>query len=81
MTALASAKGSLSGGVSLGVMVTSLSQRYAAFVAYNDMIQRLGANHVEGVLEGGGQRAIGLAGFGISRRMVMHQYHGCCVVL
>lgn len=44
------------------------------------MIQRLGANHVEGVLERCGQGAISLAGFGISRGVVMHQNYGRGVV-
>ena len=44
------------------------------------MIQRLGANHVEGVLKRCGQGAISLAGFGISRGVVMHQNYGRGVV-
>lgn len=35
----------------LELKVTSFSQRYAAFMTYNDVIQRLGANHAEGALE------------------------------
>ena len=44
------------------------------------MIQYSGADHVEGVLEGGGQRAIGLAGFRITGGMIVNQDHGSCIV-
>ena len=56
--------------------ITPFSQRYATFMAHDDMIQYSGADHVQSVLEGCGQRAIGLAGFGISRRMVVNHNYG-----
>ena len=61
--------------------VAPFSHRYAAFAAHNDMIQRLGANHVEGVLEGCGQRTIGLARLWVARGMVVNQNHCRGVVL
>lgn len=63
------------------LQVAPFSHRYAAFAAHNDMIQRLGANKVEGVLERCGQGAISLGGFGISRWMVMNQNYGRGIVL
>lgn len=62
------------------LQIAPFCHRYAALAADNDMIQRLGANHVERVLERCGQGAISLAGFGIPRGMVMHQYYGGGVV-
>ena len=50
-------------------------------MTYNDVIQYPGADHVESVLEDGGQRSIGLARFGVTRGMVVYQNHGCGIVL
>ncbi|MNG23642.1 hypothetical protein D3C84_1082720 [compost metagenome] len=50
-------------------------------MAHDDMIQYLSAYHVEGILEGFSQCAIGLAGFWIARGVVVNQDHGCRVVL
>lgn len=45
------------------------------------MIQYSGADHVQSVFEGGGQRAIGLAGLRIAGGMVVNHNYGCGVVL
>ena len=50
-------------------------------MTYNDVIQRLGANHAEGILEGGGQRAISLAGLWVTGGMVVNQNHRCRIEL
>ncbi|MNJ76945.1 hypothetical protein D3C77_743360 [compost metagenome] len=50
-------------------------------MAHHDMIQYPGTDHVQGVLEGGGERAIGLAGFRVTGGMIVNHNYGCGVVL
>lgn len=52
--------------------ITPFSQRYATFMAHDDMIQYSGADHVQGVLERCGQGTIGLAGLRVAGGMVMY---------
>ena len=50
-------------------------------MAHHDMIQYPGTNHVEGVLEGDSERAIGLAGLRIAGGMIVNNNYGRGVVL
>ena len=50
-------------------------------MAYHHMIQYSGADHIEGVLEGGGERAVGLAGLWIAGGMIVNHNYGRGVVL
>ena len=63
------------------LQVALFSPRHATFIAHHDMIQYPGSDHVERVLEGGGQRTIGLARLRVAGGMVVNQNHCRGVVL
>ncbi len=67
------AKGGPSDGVYVELKVTSFSQRYAAFMTYNDVIQRLGANHAEGIPRAPGLACDQLGWVQVAGWMVMYQ--------
>ena len=50
-------------------------------MAHNNMIQYPGADHVQSILEGGGQGAISLAGLGVAGGMIVNHNDGRGVVL
>ncbi len=50
-------------------------------MAHHHMIQDANADHVQSVLEGGGQRMIGLAGFWVAGGVIVHHNDGRSVVL
>jgi hypothetical protein len=66
--------------VSHPLKIPLFRQRDAAFVTHHHMIQYSCADHVQNVLEGGGQRAVGLAGRAVARCSIVDQDNGRSVV-
>lgn len=60
--------------------ITSFGQRHTTFMANHHMIQYTGADHVQSVLEGGGQGAISLTGLWISGGMIVNHNDGRSVM-
>lgn len=61
--------------------ITSFGQRHTTFIANHHMIQYAGADHVQSVLEGGGQGPICLAWFWVSGGVIVHHDDGRSIVL
>lgn len=64
-----------------GLQLPQFCQRYAAFVADHDVIQRAHAHQVQRFLELMGQLPVGIAGLRIARGVVVDQNHRRRVVL